>query len=160
MSDSERVFISYSIPARSPAAVRYLVHTFVFTVSAFVFAWNLIARNLPETSILGCVVLTLGIVLAVVSVALFMRYISNQDELIRVTDQTITCDSKTWEWGQVLQIDLHRRSRHVNIHLNNGPARSRLTLLVQVPGDDAEVVMRELRSFVEAKGIPVRDRGA
>ncbi len=160
MSDSERVFVSYRVPARSPAAVRTLSRSCMITVAAFGIAWKMMAESFPETSILGCVVLTFGIVTAVVTVALLKRYISNQDEFIRVTDQLITSDSKTWEWGQVLQIDLHRRSRHVNIHLNNGPARSRLTLLVQVPGDDAEAMMRELRSFVEARGIPIRDRGA
>lgn len=130
------------------------------TVASFGIAWRLIARSLPETSILGCVVLTFGIVAAVVSVALLKRYIANQDEFIRVTDQSITGDSKTWEWGKVMQVDLHRRSHHACIHLNNGPARSRFTLLVQVPGDDADDVMRELRTFVETKGIPIRDRGA
>ncbi len=160
MSDSERVFISYRVPARSPQAVRSLSRMSMVTVASFGIAWKFIARSLPETSIHGCVVLTVGIVAAVVTVALLKRYISNQDEVIRVTDQSVTGDSKTWTWEEVMQVDLHRRTRQVFIHLNNGPARSKLSLLIQVPGDDAEGVMKELRSFVEARGISIRDRGA
>ena len=160
MSDSERVFVSYRVPARSPAAVRTLLRTGVVTVASFVIAWQRIARSFPDFPILGGIALTFGIVTAVVTVALLLKYVRNQDEVIRVTDQSITGDSKTWTWDKVMQVDLHRRTRHVFIHLNNGPARSRFSLLIQVPGDDAEGVMRELRSFVEARGISIRDRGA
>ena len=123
-------------------------------------ARELIARSYPDFPVLGGIALTFAIVAAVVAITLLFKYISNRDEVIRVTDQSVTGDSKTWAWEQVLQVDLHRRTRHVFIHLNNGPARSRFSLLIQVPGDDAEGVMRELRSFVEARGISIRDRGA
>ena len=159
MSDSERVFVSYRVPARSPAAVRTLLRTGVVTVASTGIAWRLIARSLPEMSIPGCIVLTFGIVSAVVAISQLLNYVRNQDEVIRVTDKYITGASKTWTWEQVLQVDMHRRTRHVFIHLNNGPARSKLSLLIQVPGVDAEGVMRELRSFVEARGILIRDRG-
>ena len=160
MTDTERVFVSYVVPARSPAAVRNLLVVGVVTVMSFENAWRLIERGLPEMSIPGCMFLTLGIVTAVVTISLLFKYISNRDEEVRVTDQCVTGDSKTWTWEQVMQVDLHRRTRHVYIHLNNGPTRSRLTMLIRVPGDDADDVMRELRSFVEAKGIAIRDRGA
>lgn len=159
MSDSERVFVSYVIPARSLAAVSMLLHASLVTVASFVIAWHLIAPSYPDFPVTGGIALTFAIVAAVVAIALLFKYISNRDEQIRVTDRAITSNSKTWTWEQVLQVDLHHRSRHVFIHVNNGPARSRLTLLIQVPGNESKVVMSELRSFVEARGISIRDRG-
>lgn len=160
MSDSERVFVSYRVPARSPAAVRNLLIVGVVTVTSFENAWRLIKRGLPDMSIPGCMFLTLGIVTAVVTTTMLLKYVRNQDEDIQVTDHSITGDSRTWTWDKVLQVDFHRRTGHVCIHLNNGPARSRLSLLIQVPGIDPEGVMRELQSFVEARGISIRNRGA
>lgn len=160
MPDPERVFIGYTISARSPAAVRSLLQTGLVTVASFVYAWRTIAMSYPDFPVLGGIVLTFGIVAAVVLISVVLNYVRNRDEDIRVTDDCITGASKSWTWDKVLQVDFHRRTRHVFIHLNNGPARTRLSLLVHVPGDDPESVMRELRSFVEAKGILIRDRGA
>ena len=160
MSDSERVFVSYRVLARSPAAVRSLSQISLVTVVSFGIAWKLHAQSFPDISILGSVVLSFGIVTAVLAFAQLFKYISNRDEDIRVTDQSITWDSKTWNWEQVLQIDLYWRSRHVMFHLNNGRARTRIALLTPVSGDDPEAAMRELRELSEAKRIPIRDRGA
>lgn len=158
MTEPERIFISYRIPARSREAAWSIVGYGVFALACAVISWRLLASTFPEVSVTGCMVLLAAMVAAVTSIGQLLRYISNRVEEIIVNDLGVTGDSKFWDWAHVRQVDLVRRQRVVFIHVNNGPMRSRLSLLIKVPGEDAESIMQDLRTFVANKGITVRER--
>lgn len=154
--EGERVFIEYVIASRSPEVVRYLLISTGLALASFAFAWMKFAR---EEIVFGSIGLIPAIVFAVICVNSIWRYIQNRDTQIRITDQCVSYDSKSWGWEAVKQVDFLRKQRCLFFHVDNGFGRSQLSILVRVPGDDYEFRMQEVREFVQSRKIRIRDRG-